>query len=208
MSIRSRVLNKLFGLLYGPLVFLHEPAGACLFGPSWAGRRSSVGHTIPDKGLVLDLGCGGGLLLSELPHRCGLSVGIEPSPMMAQRARARGCLLVRANAERLPIPDAAVSAIVCTYPGPWIRASRVWDELARVTGPDAAVTILLGGSVTRGRFSTVRSRLIQVIYGGDLQHPDNAELVGFGHAQISGRAALVDDAWGQAIVWTGVRERD
>ncbi len=205
MSIRSRILNRLFGFLYGPLVFLHEPAGTCLFGPSWARRRDAIGRGMPPDGLVLDVGCGSGILLSGLSGRTNGAVGIDPSQTMTRRAHARGCRVVQASAASIPLANSAVSAVVCSYPGPWIRDQQVWSELDRVTVPGARITILLGGTVTRGRFSMVRSKLIALLYGPEASSHRELKIEGLGHVRIPGRINCVDDEWGQSILWSGIR---
>lgn len=208
MSIRSRILNRLFGLLYGPLVFLHEPAGMCLFGPSWAGRRDAIGRALPPDGLALDVGCGSGILLSRLPERAVGAVGIDPSQAMTRRARARGCRVVQAGAAYIPLADSSVSAVACSYPGPWIRDPQVWTELIRVTTPGAPVTILLGGTITYGRCLMARSKLIAILYGPHPGRHQEIEVECFGYARLPGCLNRVDDEWGQAILWTGVRGDD
>lgn len=175
----------------------------CLFGLSWAGRRDAVGRTLPRDGLALDIGCGSGILLSRLPERSGGKIGIDPSRPMVRWARARGCQVVQADAAGIPLRDSSVYGVVCSYPGPWIRSPLVWTELARVTAPGASVTILLGGTVRHGRCSTIRSKLISLLYGSSSDKlPD---IDGIGHVRIPGRLCLLDDEWGQAIRWTGVR---
>lgn len=205
MSLRSRALNGLFRLLYGPLVFLHEPAGACLFGPSWSGRRRMLAARLPPHGVVLDLGCGNGHLLSILRHRTGPSLGVDLSLPMSRRARTEGARVVLADAKCLPLETEAVVAVVCSYPGPWIRDERVWRELARVSEPGAQVLILLGGTVTRGRWSSLRSALIRAIYGRQLEDVNTIQVDGFGHECIPGCITVKDDEWGQSLIWIGRR---
>lgn len=205
MSLRSRALNGFFRLLYGPLVFLHEPAGACLFGPSWAGRRRNLLEYLPPKGLVLDLGCGSGRLLAILQHRPGPSVGVDISLPMSRRALNAGANIVVADARCLPLGKETVGSVVCSYPGPWIRDERVWRELARVASPGAQVTVLLGGTVTRGRWSSLRSTLIRLVYGRQSADMSRIPVDGFGHEYIPGSLVVEDDEWGQSLIWTGQR---
>ena len=205
MGLRSRVLRKLFELLYDPLVFLHEPAGVCLFGASWRGRRVRLGQGLPEHGTVVDLGCGGGHLLSSLPDRHGLSVGIEPSARMAERAANRGQLVVMARAQTLPLPDSSVSAVVASYPGPWIMDRQTWDEIARVTADGALIRILMGGTVTRGPLAFVRRPMMRLLYGRQPADGTSIASTGLGHPCIEGQLCARHDEWGIAYVWEGVR---
>lgn len=205
MGLRSRVLRKLFELLYDPLVFLHEPAGVCLFGPSWRGRRTRLVQGLPERGTLVDLGCGAGHLLAVLSRRQGLAIGIEPSARMAHRATKRGQAVVMARAEALPLPDAIATVIVASYPGPWIMDPRTWDEIARVATSGAQVRILIGGTVTRGPLAFVRPRLIRLVYGQEPHIETGMTVPGLGHPSIEGRLYAREDEWGEAFIWEGVR---
>lgn len=175
-----------------------------LFGPSWTGRRDALGRALPPHGLVLDVGCGSGLLLSRAASRYPAAIGIDPSRHMLRRARDQGVNVIGARADSIPLAGSSVNAVICTYPGPWIQDANVWSEIARIGAPGATVTILLGGTVTDGRFSSVRSRLIGLIYGLNADGPMRLP-PGIGHALIPGELQQERDAWGYALIWRGVR---
>lgn len=204
MPVRSRILNALFDLLYGPLESFHEPAGRFVFGPSWAGRRVAIAETVRRDALLVDVGCGSGIVLSMLGSGPGMNVGLDLSSAMVRRAAKRTRNVAQADARRLPLGDATAGAVICTYPGPWILDPDVWNEFARITTPGAAVTILLGGTVTSGRFSSWRTVLIGIMYGKNTV-PTGGPIEALGHDLIPGALQSDSDQWGTAFIWSGVK---
>lgn len=95
---------------------------------------------------VLDIGCGSGLsielLLDHLPH--GRASGIDPSPVMAARARARNHAAIArglaeiavAPVEQLPFPTAAFDAAMSVHTLYfWADLGAAFREIARVLRP-------------------------------------------------------------------------
>jgi SAM-dependent methyltransferase len=199
--VRQAVLGVAFELLYTRLGFLHEATGQFVCGAAWNGRRR---HVLPDMTAttVLDLGCGEGRFLASLSTTGSFALGIEPSRQMTARAARRGALVVRAAAQATPIMGGSIDHVVATYPGPWIVDQATWDEIARITRPGASIAILLGGDYERGRWAFVRRRLLRLAYGGT---SSTATMPRLGHPSISGDYREVNDRWGTAILWHGVR---
>ena len=195
------MLQTVFQLLYTRLGFLHETVGRIVYGAAWGGRRRHVVPTVL-AGPMLDVGCGEGWLLLSDRDSPVFALGIDASEGMARRARRRGVSVVQAISQALPLRSGAIAHVVVTYPGPWIIDLRTWEEIARVTVPGATVTVLVGGDISRGRGAFLRSRLIQIAYGAG----SNAEtLPALGNADVTGDYATVDDRWGTALLWTGIR---
>ena len=101
-----------------------------------------VTGNLPPVSKVLDLGCGTGMLLSELARRSGFVVGIDSSPEMLELARKRrgSAALVLTDADHLPFVDRSFDAVVSVtllqnMPNP---AATV-REVARVTKPRGIV---------------------------------------------------------------------
>jgi demethylmenaquinone methyltransferase/2-methoxy-6-polyprenyl-1,4-benzoquinol methylase len=143
MSERSRHARALFA----PLGPSYDRVGAALsFGqdPRW--RRFVVSRLPADRGHVLDVATGTGLVASALLERGYRVTGLDQSPGMLARARERfdGRVdLVEASAEQLPFPDASFDHLTFTYllryvddPGATLR------ELARVVRPGGTVAML------------------------------------------------------------------
>lgn len=204
-GLRSRALQRMFEALYGPLVFLHEPAGRCLFGPAWHGRRLDLLDRIPVGSVVLDLGCGEGRLLRELRAAGVTGVGLDRALPVLLRARRSNVQVVAGEARKLPFRTGFFGAIVCTYPGPWIVDPDTWTELARVCRPGAPVTVLMGGTIERGRLSIARRIVHRAVYGdNDLRRAESL-LASLGRPHFDGWTRVVDDRWGQALIWEGER---
>ncbi len=140
--------------LFAPLGPSYDRVGAALsFGQDPLWRRFLVSRLPADRGHVLDVATGTGLVAAEL-HRRGFRVtGLDQSAEMLVRARRRfgdGVALVEASAEQLPFDEATFDHLTVTYllryvtnPGTTLR------ELARVVRPGGVVASLEFG-VPRG----------------------------------------------------------
>lgn len=164
IELRSALLQAAFRLLYGPLVFLHEPAGRFLWGAAWSARRLHLTAYLYSDDHVLDVGCGEGQLLMELCRLGFNAAGVEPSGSMRRRCKRKSLNVRAGTAQRIPWPNDSIDVIVVTYPGDWIFDAESWSEFRRVTRPGGRVVALLGGDYCRGPFSILRSTVIQVLY--------------------------------------------
>ena len=72
-----------------------------------ADRLAAEGH-----GLVVDVGCGSGVLMALLRRRGVPVVGVDASPAQLQRAAGAR---VRADALKLPFPDESVGGVAALY---------------------------------------------------------------------------------------------
>jgi SAM-dependent methyltransferase len=96
----------------------------------------------PRGARVLDLGCGTGMTLLELPRvYCGL--GLDPSPEALAFCRGRGLeRLARGSAIDLPLSDASVHAVLALDIVEHIDDDRrALSEIARVLRPDGVAVI-------------------------------------------------------------------
>jgi hypothetical protein len=116
--------------------------------------------------------------------------------------------VVRARAQQLPLPDGTVTSVVGTYPGPWLLDPATWRELERVLRPGGTVAILLGGATTRGRGALARRALQRLAYGRASHDARELSWNGLGTERIRGAIEVINDAWGVAYVWRGVRLSD
>jgi 2-polyprenyl-6-hydroxyphenyl methylase/3-demethylubiquinone-9 3-methyltransferase len=87
----------------GPFALLHWLA---------AERVALVPPAARDGALLLDLGCGGGLLAPHLAGRGYRHVGVDLSEPSLRRARAHGVSTVLADVLSLPFPDACADVVV------------------------------------------------------------------------------------------------
>jgi demethylmenaquinone methyltransferase / 2-methoxy-6-polyprenyl-1,4-benzoquinol methylase len=143
--------------LFAPLGPTYDRVGALLsFGqdPRW--RRSLVAKVPRSGGTVLDVATGTGLVAAGLLER-GLRVtGVDQSPEMLERARARlgdRVHLVEASANRLPFADASFDHLTFTYLLRYVDdPAATLRELARVVRTGGVVAMLefgLPGGVWR-----------------------------------------------------------
>lgn len=92
---------------------------------------------------VLELGCGYGRILERLRERAGRVVGLDNSPASLGLARERlgpgsPCLLVLADAGRLPFAAESFDLVVCIQNGVSafkVEPRRLFEEALRVTRP-------------------------------------------------------------------------
>ena len=101
-----------------------------------------VTKNLPRVSKVLDLGCGTGMLLSELARRSEFVVGIDSSSEMLELARKRrdSTALVLADADYLPFANRSFDAVVSVtllqnMPNP----KATIREVARVAKPGGIV---------------------------------------------------------------------
>jgi SAM-dependent methyltransferase len=86
---------------------------------------------------VLDLGAGTGKLTALLADLGADVTAVEPDPAMLEELR-RGLPSARAlagSAERIPLPDASVDAVLCGQSMHWFDLSTAVPEIARVLVP-------------------------------------------------------------------------
>ncbi|WP_049570037.1 class I SAM-dependent methyltransferase [Nonomuraea sp. SBT364] len=113
------------------------------------------------QGVALDAGCGTGRVASALAGRGHRVIGVDSSPDMLDRARARvpqGEFL-HGELHRLPVPDDAVDLVVCSLALTHVPAlGPAVAEFARVLRPGGhlVITDMHPDGVARGFVPTVR----------------------------------------------------
>ncbi|CAN5672275.1 hypothetical protein BH23CHL2_BH23CHL2_16900 [soil metagenome] len=203
--LRHCILNALFNLLYGRIVFFHEIAGQILFGESWHGRRLALLDAIGAASRIVDVGAGDGRLIEAAGKRAIAIQAFDPSRSMRARAFRRGVAVVNGSSFDVPLPSGSVDIILATYPGPWVTEPATWTEFERVLTADGIVYLCLGGSYERGPGAQLRSTMIKLAYGRIAIVPINlpaAEDRGFTVEHVS-----QDDRWGHASYVTVRRAR-
>ena len=151
--------------------------------PLVSSRARSMGHTwlaFRDGERVLDVGTGTGLSLAPLvagnPH--GWTVGLDATPAMLRRARARLAetpaaryTLRRAEARALPYAANTFDAVYSSYlidvlPRPRIRPALV--EMRRVLRDDGRLVVVCLAPPTRliERLWARLARLVPPLFGG------------------------------------------
>ncbi|MEO8354307.1 MAG: methyltransferase domain-containing protein [Chloroflexota bacterium] len=96
---------------------------------------------LQDASRVLEVGCGTGAILSELPtHRSRHGLDLDPAALAQCRIHVPGASLIRGNALQLPHPDETFDIVYCHYLLLWVRDPlQALLEMKRVTRPKAHV---------------------------------------------------------------------
>ncbi|MBN2577745.1 MAG: methyltransferase domain-containing protein [Pirellulales bacterium] len=105
---------------------------------------------------VLDLACAGGAVAEELVRRSGgevVALDRNQNVLVGGSRRFHGATLVRGEAEKLPLADAAFDLVFCQFALMWMDAAAVAKEVHRV--------------LTRGGVFVA----IEPDYGGMIEHP-------------------------------------
>jgi demethylmenaquinone methyltransferase / 2-methoxy-6-polyprenyl-1,4-benzoquinol methylase len=133
--------------LFAPLAPTYDRVGALLSlgqDPRW--RRFLTSRLPRDGGTVLDVATGTGLVAVELRRRGFRVTGLDQSPEMLARARARfegDVELVEASADAIPFPDGAFDHLTVTYLLRYVDdPAATLRELARVVRPGGIVASL------------------------------------------------------------------
>ncbi|MEU4714098.1 class I SAM-dependent methyltransferase [Micromonospora purpureochromogenes] len=104
----------------------------------------------PDKGLVVDLGCGQGLGLRLLRHHVNdslLYVGIDTSWEMLKHgdvAHVENSLMIRADMQSVPISDASAAMVTSLFSSlSYLEEPKVaFAEMARVLAPGGRYLVM------------------------------------------------------------------
>jgi SAM-dependent methyltransferase len=99
---------------------------------------------ISDRSTVLELGAGTGKLSRRLEPRSGRYLALEPVPGMREQFRRAlpSVSLVAGIAERLPLPDSSVDAVVAAQALHWFDIPTAMGEMHRVLRPRGTVGLL------------------------------------------------------------------
>ena len=133
--------------LFAPLAPTYDRVGALLSlgqDPRW--RRFLASRLPCDGGTVLDVATGTGLVAVELRRRGFRVTGLDQSPEMLARARARfegDVEFVQASADAIPFPDGVFDHLTVTYLLRYVDdPAATLGELARVVRPGGIVASL------------------------------------------------------------------
>lgn len=112
---------------------------------AWAVELAAVQEALPDLlgQTVVEVGCGTGRLVDHLDGQGAKVLGLDMAAGMLAIAHNRvPSRLVRADARRLPLPDAVADAAVTIATLEFTDAAAVLAELARITRPGGRIVAL------------------------------------------------------------------
>jgi ubiquinone/menaquinone biosynthesis C-methylase UbiE len=196
--------ERAFALLYGWGAGFYDRFSDWLFLGEWTAWQQTSLAFLPERGTILEIGCGTGRLARGGIQADRLWVGLDASPDMLANARRRGLpglSFVRGDAGRLPLADKSVDAIVSTFPARYILDPAVAAEMARVLEPDGPVVVVLSGTMApHGLRRRLRRCALRCFYGrGEDRRHGGLELAGF-----AGRCIEVTSAHGTAELYVFV----
>ncbi|WP_322858702.1 class I SAM-dependent methyltransferase [Mycobacterium europaeum] len=112
---------------------------------AWAVELAAVDDALPrcrDQ-IAVEVGCGTGRLVAHLAAEGSRVLGVDLSAGMLTVAAGRAPgRLVRADARRLPLPDAIADAAITIATMEFADAAAVLAELARITCPGGRIIAL------------------------------------------------------------------
>lgn len=149
-------------------------------------------------GPVVDLACGTGIVSAALARRCGRPViGLDLSAGMLELAASRlPGRVIRADATRLPLPEArvpAVCAVWLLHLLPSTLVAVVLDEVARVLIPGGRFVTTVDKSGTRGlEASDHEARIADLGRARGLAVAGATSFVGLGQGEWTGTGRNAD----------------
>jgi demethylmenaquinone methyltransferase/2-methoxy-6-polyprenyl-1,4-benzoquinol methylase len=108
-------------------------------------RRALDLAAVGEGDVVLDLACGTGDLAALARRRGARVLGVDFAGVMLREARRRGvdAEWLQADAERLPLPDRSVDAVVCGFAlRNFVSLTSIFAEIARVLRPGGRMALL------------------------------------------------------------------
>ncbi len=209
-SRATRMREALFQALYGPGARWYDQLTGWLFLGEWERWQRLALHGLPERGTVVELGAGTGMLaaLGATPERRWIAVDSSPA-MLARAARRRrpvGSCLVRAAAQALPLKDGCCETIVATFPSNYILAPSTHAEIRRIIIPGGRLFVVLSGEL---RPSTprrcARRAALRLFYGSDPASLESLPLVSI--EGFNGTVDRLQTDFGSATVLRATRVR-
>jgi ubiquinone/menaquinone biosynthesis C-methylase UbiE len=205
-NVRRAILLRLFDTLYRAGNWLYDPLTVLFFGSSWHEWRRTVLPWVRN-GRVLELGCGTGVLLSELANHSSQVVGIDVSTAMLARARKRiadsRISLGQADGTALPFVENSFETVLATFPSGYITTPAARAEVARVLAPGGVFIVVASARFTRFQWKRPFIHpILRIAYGSPTsmnRWPTDL----LDHPRIPGGWHDLQTSEGTAYVWIG-----
>ncbi len=122
-------------------------------------------YGVAPNDLVLDVGCGTGLVTAELGRRGCVATGIDACEPMIERARARAgsARFAIGQAEDLPFEDGSFDAATSAQAFHWFDQPRALAEMARVVRPGGTVAVWWKGLMRGDAIALLRDEAARAV---------------------------------------------
>jgi SAM-dependent methyltransferase len=151
---------------------------------------------------VVELGCGNGALLARLAPRLASGLGLDASPGMIDRARARfghvaGLRFESLSGPQLPVEDASVDVVVSMLSWRYLDWDPIMAEIRRVLAPGGRLLVvdMVASPLSPGD----APRLLQSALQAARQRLDHATF----HARL--RRLVSDPRWQRMLAYNPIR---
>ena len=132
-----------------------------------ATRRIALRLLGPGPGRVLDIGCGGGLMMLALAEAGWSPAGVDVSEEQVRLAGERGCRAARADAADLPFQDGSFDAVASLFTHTDVDDfGALLREAARVLVPDGRLVYLGVHPCFVGPHAFVHDRTVPELHPG------------------------------------------
>jgi len=148
---------------------------------------------------IVDVGCGTGILADRIERELQPDevIGVDASEGMLSKAQARSSAVrwVAAPAEKLPLPDGSVDAVISTTAFHFFDQPAALAEFHRVLAPGGIVAL---GTITQPLPAPSAIRQITGKWRTPAHHPSAAEL----RSLVTGAGLQIDEQR-KVQSWTG-----
>lgn len=165
----NRLIRFAFTQFYTTFAWTYDAVAHLVsFGEWRAWGAAALAHLPAAPSRVLEIAHGPGHVHAAMRQRGYDAIGIDLSRQMGALARKRvlalsGCApdLARADALRLPFPDAAFDAALSTFPAEFVFHPETLREVARVLRPGGRFVIV---PTAQFRGEELATRLVDALY--------------------------------------------
>lgn len=165
---RRALQDRVFETLYGRGAAIYDRFTDWLFLGEWQRWQETALGSIPEAGLVVELGAGTGRFAERAASAERRWIALDTSHPMLKVAtrRAFRASYVLADARAMPLAAGCADAVIATFPTSYILDPRAASEIRRVLRPDGYMVVVWSGELAPHRWRRRwRRRVLALFYG-------------------------------------------